>query len=218
MFGMRSSGLFRVILAFVMSVICVLPSASIAEESSFRGWWADYAEPEKKWGLFVFGGQMSDRSLGGTIEPLNGSDRTSIYFAGVALNRYIGHWHAIGFEAEGGLGYQFAQGTENDTGQVWGALYARYDNFPWNDLVKTSIAINTGLNYAFQETEFEESFSSEGTRKLMHYLAPEITFAAPGYEDFEAVFRLHHRSAVFGLMGCTGCRNNMVSFGIRGKF
>ena len=125
----------------------------------------------------------------------------------------------LDFEVEGGAGYQFAEGSENDSGQVWVGFYARYDNFPWNDVIKTTIAVNTGLNYSFKKTAFEESFSSsQGTKNLLHYLAPEVTFAVPEYDDFEAVFRLHHRSAVNGLFGCTNCRNNMVTFGIRGKF
>ena len=213
---MRFSRLF---LAAALAALSLLPSLAKADNEPFTGWFAEQAEPEKKWGFMLFGGKMSARSFAGTLMPFNGSEYADINFVGGALNHYVGHWRYLDFEVEGGAGYQFAEGTENDSGQIWLAYYVRYDNFPWNEYIKTTIAVNTGINYAFKQTAFEESFSSsQGTKNLMHYLAPEVTFAAPGYDDFEAVFRLHHRSAVNGLFGCTNCRNNMVTFGIRGKF
>ncbi len=205
------------LLAALFNVGGVHPGS--AAESAFRGWFAPAEVPDRKWGFMVFHGQMSNRSFAGTLEPLNGTDRADIWFLGGAVNRYIGRWRYLTFEAEAGAGYQYADGSGNDTGQVWLALYARYANFPWNKWLKTTLGVNTGLNLAFKQTDFEESFSShEGTENLLHYLAPEVTFALPDHDEAELVFRLHHRSAVSGLFGCNNCRNNMVSVGLRARF
>ena len=40
---------------------------------------------------------------------------------------------------------------DNSAAHVWGATYFRYDDFPWNHLVHTSMAISVGLNYISDE-------------------------------------------------------------------
>lgn len=174
----------------------------------------------REWGILLFGGEMSDDDFGATLDPtISNSRNKDIYFAGAAVNRRIRDGRYIDLELEGGAGYQFADGSANDSGQIWGAIFARYDQFPWNHFLHTTVAVSTGLNYSFRKTAFEEAEDKDdGTSKLLHYLAPEITVALPDHQDWAAVFRLHHRSGVFGLFGCDSCGSNVVTVGVRKKF
>ena len=96
------------------------------------------------------------------------------------------------FELEVGAGQRF--GVFHDQ-EFWVALYGRWTKFPWNDRVKTTIAVSTGLDYATTSPLWERSASgqSQGSH-LMHYLSPEVTFADPANPNLELVFRLQHRS------------------------
>ena len=115
------------------------------------------------------------------------------WFAGGALSyRVLGNAEVASIEFEAGVGQRF--GSLHQT-EGWVALYGRWSYFPWNSLVRTSIAISTGLNYASSATEHEIALTSGNvSSRLLHYLAPEITFAAPDVPNTELVIRLHHRS------------------------
>ena len=49
-------------------------------------------------------------------------------------------------------------------------------------------------------------------------MGPEITFADPDNKDLEFVFRLHHRSGVFGLFDDVVSGSTFLSTGIRIRF
>jgi len=116
------------------------------------------------------------------------------------------------FELEAGTGYRF---SNEDTGEVWGALFARWDRFPWRDTLYTSIAASTGLNYASRVSEIEWS---EHNSRLLHYFTPEITFADPDDKSLEGVLRLHHRSGVYGTFNGVRSGSNIVTLGARKRF
>ena len=79
--------------------------------------------------------------------------------------------------------------------------------------------MSTGLNYTFNRLHFERTeHSFEGTRKLLHYFSPEITFSPPDQRDLQFVLRIHHRSSASGLFGCRKCGSNTVTIGLRKKF
>jgi hypothetical protein len=119
-------------------------------------------------------------------------------------------------EAEIGGGFRF--GVE-ELGEVWTALYLRYDGFPWNEKVYTTIAFNTGVSLLMETSVFEvERDSLEPSARLLHYLAPEITIADPENKDLELVVRFHHRSNVFGLVDDVSSGSTFISAGIRMRF
>lgn len=133
---------------------------------------------------------------------------------GDVLPTHIGDYLTI--EAEGGTSFRFG---DEKLGEAWTALYLRYDNLPWNDTVFTTIGFNTGLSLLSDPSEFEQSRDSNGNgSRLLHYLGPEITFASPSNKDVEFVFRLHHRSGVFGLFDDTVSGSTFLSSGLRIRF
>jgi hypothetical protein len=119
-------------------------------------------------------------------------------------------------EAEGGTSFRF--GDEN-LGEAWAALYLRYDGLPWNDTVYTTIGANTGVSLLTNLSDFEAWRDSNGKSSvLLHYLAPELTFADPENKDLELVIRLHHRSGVFGLFDGVVSGSTFISAGFRMRF
>lgn len=163
---------------------------------------------------------MSKNAFGRTLNPFSDPSHSKINLMAASVNKKLYRGNYFDFEAEAGAGYQYSSSLPgNNSPQIWGSLYLRYKQFPWNKFVHTTVAINTGLNYSFRKTAFEEyEGRADGTKKLLHYLAPEITFSLPDRRDWELVFRLHHRSGIFGLLGCTSCGTNVVSIGVRKHF
>jgi hypothetical protein len=121
----------------------------------------------------------------------------------------------ITVEVEAGTSYRFG---EESLGELWGALYFRYDGFGWNDAVYTTVAINTGLSILSETSEFERDRSDGQSSLLLHYLAPEITFADPDNKNVELVLQIHHRSGVFGLFDGVSGGSNFIATGIRVRF
>ena len=133
---------------------------------------------------------------------------------GDVLPGRIGDYLTI--EAEGGTSFRFG---DESLGEAWTALYLRYDDLPWNDTVYTTIGFNTGLSLLTDSSGFEEWRDSDHrSSKLLHYLGPEITFADPDNKNVEFVFRLHHRSGVFGLFDDVVSGSTFLSTGIRIRF
>ncbi len=138
----------------------------------------------------------------GTVNELTGSDPGG-----------IGDDFSIDLEA--GTAYRFG---DEEMGEFWGAIYLRYDGFPWNDTIYTTIAANTGVSYITETSEFERGRSDGQTSQLLHYLAPEITFADPDNKNVELLIKLHHRSGVFGLFDDVTGGSTFVTTGIRVRF
>ena len=72
------------------------------------------------------------------------------------------------------------------------------DLFPWNNYVKTTIGVNTGLNYATEIEAEERQRSTPGHRasNVLQNFSPEITFALPEIPNYEIVLTLMEMSQV----------------------
>jgi len=130
----------------------------------------------------------------------------------------------LGFEAEAGAAKRFGDQTE---AEYWAALYLRWKWFPWNDVVKTSFAVSTGLNYASGISAYERGVSGNGTGSpLLHFFSPEITFALPDQPDRELVLRMHHRSGIqddkglpgFAIFNYADSGSTFATVGLRYRF
>jgi hypothetical protein len=121
----------------------------------------------------------------------------------------------LSLEGEAGLSARFG---EESLGEVWTALYLRYAGFPWNDVIYTTIAGNIGLSMLSEKSHFEKERDGNKTDQLLHYLAPEITLADPDMRNLELVFRLHHRSGVYGLFDGVDSGSTFLTGGLRVHF
>lgn len=158
---------------------------------------------------------------GDYVAPWNYEFEDSFLVSGAFSRRVltVGRWASA--ELEGGVGQRF--GDMHAT-ELWGAVYFRWHAFPWNSVLKTTVAISTGLNYATEidERELRRDNARRGA-KLLHYLSPEVTFALPKVPDWEVVLRYHHRSGgaeLFGgsLFNGVGGGANHAMVGLRHRF
>jgi hypothetical protein len=155
------------------------------------------ADAKKCAGTFYFGFQNNTNQaqmfgLSRFVAPYNYQFLDS-YFVGGSFSRTfaeIGPY--ISYELEAGAGQRFGSLHEEE---VWLALYARWKYFPWNDYVRTTAAVSTGLNYASAIPQYEVHYSGNNQgERLLHYISPELTFGLPSMPDTDFVIRSHHRS------------------------
>jgi hypothetical protein len=152
--------------------------------------------------VMVFGGRFVDTAMEDIFfnpEPIWDWRWRDSQFLGLALSRrVVTVADVLDVEAEAGAGKRFGELTE---AEVWAALYLRWTAFPWNHVVKTTVAISTGLNMAsgISPVEVRRGEVDRGER-VLHYFSPELTFAHPRKDDMELVFRIHHRSGGYGVI------------------
>lgn len=172
----------------------------------------------------LFGGTYVESSLAKIMVtrpefPSQWDYASDDHLIATAISRQAGWFWSrhISLEPEVGIGQRF--GRQKAT-EFWAALFARYHGFPWDGTLLTTVAISTGLNWATERTAVERDRTQnddEGSN-LLHYLAPEVTFALPSHPDTELMFRLHHRSGIFGLINGAQGGAQYATVGIRVRF
>jgi hypothetical protein len=113
-----------------------------------------------------------------------------------AINRTI--WektNKFALEMEGQLTKYLETGGPFATN---GVIVGRLLDTPWQPAVDVNIAIGAGLSYAFGIPPIESEHLAR-TSKTLFYLLFEVDFNPLGDERFRTVFRIHHRSGIFGL-------------------
>jgi hypothetical protein len=120
--------------------------------------------------------------------------------SGAVSRRVLTFANVIDVEPEIGIGQRFGDMHEEE---FWAAIYFRWTAFPWNDTIRTTAAVSTGLNEATDVNAYEhkEAGSKSPGSRLLHFLSPEMTFALPDHPEWELLIRLHHRSGGGTLFG-----------------
>jgi len=196
---------------------------------------AGHTDKSKDWGkpnsVMLFGGVATSGDFTDAMFLPWTNDIHNIQFVGFAGSQRLGTLTDLtdfvsldlgsitddfSIEGEGGTGVRFGDETSPE---MWAGLFLRYHNFPWNDTVYTTVAVNTGVSYLFKESEFERHRDDNAKNtNLLHYMGPEITFANPDNKDREWVVRFHHRSGVFGLFDGVVSGSTFITFGFRQRF
>lgn len=156
---------------------------------------------------------MTDIFIKWQTPPWHWRTKDSTIVSG-AFNREILVYDDLwAFETELGVGKRFGAQDEWET---WAALYFRWKSFPWNDYIRTTIAVSTGVNYASDVSQIEVEKSEKHQSKVLHYLSPEITFGLPSTPNLDLVFRFHHRSGGnLGVFNGTGGGSQYQTVGLR---
>jgi hypothetical protein len=92
----------------------------------------------------------------------------------------------------------------------------RWQRFPWNEQLYTTLAFGAGFSYAFKFPEIEYELENDTQQFLVFWLL-EIT-AGPREGPWQAFIRLHHRSPAWGAMGIADGGMNAPSIGFRYSF
>jgi hypothetical protein len=123
----------------------------------------------------------------------------------------------LDIEAELGIAKRFGEADEWEFNT---GILLRWTWFPWNDVIRTTLGISVfGPSYAtgISQTEKDKSGNDKGNRWL-NFFAPELTFADPDNPELEFVFRLHHRSGIFGVYEGVDGGSTFISTGLRYRF
>ena len=162
--------------------------------------------------IAVFGGVMTNSDAVDFLTPWTLDLRESNMVA-LAATYGIGRFdHRFGFEIEGQIMRHFG---DQDHWEITLPIIGRWEAFPWDDVVDTSLAIGAGPSYASEKPKVE--VANEGdSRRLLLYWMMELELGPPG-KDWSALIRLHHRSTVYGLIGDAG-GSNAVLVGLRQRF
>ncbi len=175
---------------------------------------------DPRWAVHVFAGVSAGRTRLVELVPMpwSGDYGDNYLVAGAVSRRLLRSGNFI-LDGEVGVGYRFPQ---VNAPEGWAALFLRYDGFFWNHIVFTTVAISTGLSFVEKVSDVERDAGGDrgnpNGSHLLHYLAPEITFALPDYRQHELVIRYHHRSGVFGTFNGVWGGSNVVTTGYRYRF
>lgn len=99
-------------------------------------------------------------------------------------------------------------------------MMARWSKFPWSDTLRTTFGLGGGLSWAtdIPSIEIEPDEPNGDYSKLLFYIAIEATVTLPKYKNWQLVYRLHHRSGIFGTFQADNSGNTAVQLGLRHYF
>lgn len=127
----------------------------------------------------------------------------------------------VSLEIEG----SFTKYMENATNfSVASAFLVRWLNTPWSSVVPGSAALGNGLSFASEIPEIEARHLSKSSR-LLYHLVFEFAFTlgreeslVEGAPEWEALFRVQHRSGIFGFFGGVVGGSDFLCLGLRRRF
>lgn len=172
----------------------------------------------KKRAITAFYGRYSDNALTEDIllsKELEYEDSDLLVLAySQIFHRF---WENAGqWEWEGQIGKHFGL---QDHYELNGLVVLRWNQWPWSDVVRTSFALGEGLSWASEVPALElSSHTNEGATQLLNYLLVEITLGAVSILDWDFVFRIHHRSGIFGSFDGVDGGSNIIGFGLKWRF
>ncbi len=163
------------------------------------------------WSLAVYAGPHTSTRF---VEIIQGhTEIRRSYVAALTATRPI-HVHE-GY-AQWEVEAQVAQhaGKQHHT-ELNAALLLRWTRFPWNDRVRTGVALGIGPSFASKTPQIERDRGGETSRRLA--AMPFEIAVGPASGHWDGILRVHHRSGVFDLVS-RGTGSNFVALGFRRYF
>ena len=167
----------------------------------------DARSEENKWFTTIYYGFYSTVAFDRTFEFRGEVD--SNRYAGVCLGRELIKWKYASLEAEGIFAEHFG-GMGNYEEYVL-ALGLRYHYFPWDEYVKTTVAVKDGASYTTKQIGGEN-------RYFLNFIGFELTLAYPKYDRLSVVLGTHHRSGAKSTLHIGNGDTNFYVLGLRFKF
>ena len=161
----------------------------------------------------LYGGTMTDanwmRSITGQADTVD----SHILAAAVGWTFYRPAHRKWSLELEANVARHF--GIQDHFEFNLPVLTLRWDYFPWDRYLDTSLAYGLGPSYATSLPEYER-VRYGSTEQLLLFWHLEATFGVPD-SGWAAIFRLHHRSSAYGLFADEG-GSNILTMGLRYAF
>jgi hypothetical protein len=200
--------------AYDLSVL-VRESHPVANQNASRSVKSDAKDPPLSSGRFavtVFGGWMTDNDWEDVFTPWN-LDFRDTTLVGVAGSRRIWRYEdKFSLEVEAQAVRYFG---DQENWEFNLPVLIRWDQFPWDEKIDTSIAFGLGPSYASEVPDEEVAMDGDSQRWLVYWVA-ELAVGLPR-SNWRGVFRLHHRSGAFGIVADEG-GSNVLAVGLRRQF
>jgi len=190
--------------------------SSVALTSGVRAQAETPAAAERRWGVLVYGGVLTGGNWKQALWPGTAEIEDSQFLGVAGAYTYERVWdERIDLEVEGAVIKHF--GLQEHVEFTVVPLALRWRRFPWRDYVSTSLGLGGGLSYAARPPAAESEVRGDAEQFLFHWYI-EAT-AGPPAGGWEGVFRLHHRSGGFGLLGTQGqVGSDYLTLGLRWRF
>jgi len=174
----------------------------------------------RRWSGTVFvGSSVADGKLRDLIvSPWTGSWGDDTLVGGAVQYRVARFWRFFTVDLEAGGAYRFG---DTEGGEFWGAVYLRYDGFPWSNYVYTTIGLSMGPDFVTRLPRVERGTDArpeQNQSAWLNFFSPELTFALPEYPQYEVALRYMHRSGIFGLYNGVWEGANSFVLGFRYRF
>lgn len=180
------------------------------------GWrWADGGEAGL-YGASVFFGRGTESNFSEVLRRLFDVDESGDRIAGFSVQRRLA-WlgRHLSIDAEALYAYHYGRERYHELGL---AAYARWHAFPWNDYVATTVAAGLGPSYTTRYPELERQSRMEDRSRVLNQLNLELTLAPPRWPESQLLFRMQHRSGVFGVFNGVTDGSNFLTVGMRQRF
>ena len=173
-------------------------------------WWDD------GWAVTAFAGvlsveESSDIWLHGDFELADGT------LVGVGLSKRL---FSVGRDLDFELELQSVKhfGGQNDF-EFNLPLIVRWNTFPWDSFIDTSVAFGDGLSIATETPDLEKArYGGDKSGAALNFVMVELTLALPEHPNIQFVSRFQHRSGAFGLINNTSDASTAFVWGLKFRF
>lgn len=174
---------------------------------------------QTKWSGAFYYGKVTKNTLGRVIRFDYELDKDELYSLEIAryfredgaVRQYWGPWvYEIGLV----LNVTIHNDRLGTITEIDPYITGKWPILPENDFVKARIIIGEGLSWV-SEVPFREYRNSQEPQKLLNYLMFEFSFAPAKHPEIELVYRIHHRSGVFGLYHANNSGSTAVGLVLR---
>jgi hypothetical protein len=164
--------------------------------------------------ILVFGGVFSKGNLQESLTPFVAHERN--YLVGIAYARDFVNLGG-GFNLGGEVGYAARFGEDRDSSELWAGPALRHRGFPIGNLVTLSPALVLGFSAVTAPIGIESGreIKHGGTASVLFRFSPELAFRFDAWKNFELVYRIHHRSGLYGIIGDLKEGSNAHVIGLR---
>lgn len=172
-------------------------------------------ELDAKQSLTVFAGRFTAGDIGQTL--IFSAPWEDNGLVAVAYQRKIADlpWR-FHFSAEAGLAARFG---ERFSGEVWAAGVLGHRGVKLGSLnIAPSFALGLSAITAPMGHERDLAVAQGADPTLLFYLGPEFSFSLDSHPEYELVWRTHHRSGAWGVLGNMKGGYNGTMIGLRRRF
>jgi hypothetical protein len=221
----------------VTSIACGAQSTDAASDAASDAkprdsWSADLKAPLRprdnvggSWNWLILGGRMTDAALVDVFVFNFGWDEATLFAGEVGYQlqddnpivRFFRPWVS---SIDVALNVTYQNDPAGNIYEINPFIMARWSKLPWNKTIRTTFGLGIGPSFAsdIPSIEIHPNKPNGDYSRLLNYIAVEATFALPKHPDWQLVYRLHHRSGVFGLLGADNVGNTAVELGLRHYF